>query len=58
MQKKTGNQKAKSSILIVEDQEDGDAEDPDLPPWMVGKIDKEAYLRLRGDYIDMFAGGP
>lgn len=58
MQKKTGNQKAKSSILIVEDQEDGDAEDPDLPEWMVGKIDKEAYLRLRGDYIDMLRGRP
>src|ERR1041384_4787576 len=31
-------------------------EDPDLPPGMAGKIDKEAYLRARGDYIDMLRG--
>src|ERR1044072_5694991 len=31
-------------------------EDPDLPPGMAGKIDKEAYLRARGDYFDMLRG--
>src|SRR6185295_8147735 len=35
---------------------DGDDEDPDLPPGMAGKIDKEAYLRARGDYFDMLRG--
>jgi hypothetical protein len=38
------------------DMEDND--DPDLPPGMAGKIDKEAYLRGRGDYIDMLRGRP
>jgi photosystem II stability/assembly factor-like uncharacterized protein len=33
-------------------------DDPDLPPGMAGKIDKEAYLRSRGDYIDMLRGRP
>ena len=58
MQKKPGDQKTKSSILIPGDNEETDADDPDLPPWMVGKIDKETYLRLRGDYIDMLRGRP
>src|SRR6185436_6286312 len=31
-------------------------EDPDLPPGMTGQIDKEAYLRARGDYFDMLRG--
>ena len=58
MQKKAGDRKAKSLILLL-DENDGDgAEDPDLPPWMAGKIDKEAYLRLRGDYVDMLRGRP
>ncbi len=35
---------------------DADEEDPDLPPGMAGKIDKEAYLRARGDYFDMLRG--
>src|SRR4030095_12481944 len=35
---------------------EGEDEDPDLPPGMAGKIDKEAYLRARGDYIDMLRG--
>ena len=34
-----------------------DEEDPDLPPGMAGRIDKEAYLRSRGDYIDMLRVG-
>ena len=34
------------------------SDDPDLPPGMAGLIDKEAYLRLRGDYIDMRRGRP
>src|ERR1051325_6264759 len=52
LEKATGDQKAlKSSILISDDDDAEDADDPDLPPWMVGKIDKGEYLRLRGDYI-------
>jgi photosystem II stability/assembly factor-like uncharacterized protein len=47
-----------NSILLDEDLEVQDAEDPDLPPGLAGKIDKEAYLRLRGDYIDMLRGRP
>ena len=35
-----------------------DEEDPDLPPGMAGRIDKETYLRSRGDYIDMLRGRP
>jgi photosystem II stability/assembly factor-like uncharacterized protein len=59
MQKTTGDQNAfKPSILIPGDGDIEDADDPDLPPWMVGKIDKEEYLRLRGDYIDMLRGRP
>lgn len=59
LQKTTGDQDSlKSSILVPSDPDDGDADDPDLPPWMAGKIDKEAYLRLRGDYIDMLRGRP
>lgn len=34
----------------------GEDDDPDLPPGMTGKIDKEAYLRARGDYFDMLRG--
>src|SRR6266536_4214080 len=37
---------------------DDDDDDPDLPPGMAGRIDKEAYLRARGDYIDMLRGRP
>lgn len=33
-----------------------DDDDPDLPPGLAGRIDKEAYLRARGDYIDMLRG--
>jgi photosystem II stability/assembly factor-like uncharacterized protein len=33
-------------------------EDPDLPPGMAGRIDKETYLRSRGDNIDMLRGRP
>ena len=59
MQNATGDPDATtSSILIKEEEETGDADDPDLPPWMAGKIDKEQYLRLRGDYIDMLRGRP
>src|SRR5262245_57019088 len=37
-------------------EEETENDDPDLPPGMAGKIDKEAYLRARGDYIDMLRG--
>lgn len=39
--------------VVVNEEE---AVDPDLPPGMAGKIDKEEYLRGRGDYIDMLRG--
>src|SRR6185295_14214265 len=48
----------KSSILIPSDDDKDEDEDPDLPPWMAGKIDKEAYLRLRADYVDLLRGRP
>lgn len=41
-------------LKVVVDEEEAD--DPDLPPGMAGKIDKEEYLRARGDYIDMLRG--
>ena len=34
---------------IVPEPADGDEEDPDLPPGMAGRVDKEAYLRARGE---------
>ena len=41
---------------IAPEPADGDEEDPDLPPGMAGRVDKEAYLRARGDYFDMLRG--
>jgi photosystem II stability/assembly factor-like uncharacterized protein len=35
---------------------DDDNDDPDLPPGMAGRVDKEAYLRARGDYFDLLRG--
>ncbi|HKP02771.1 MAG TPA: hypothetical protein VJU77_05335 [Chthoniobacterales bacterium] len=32
--------------------------DPDLPPGMAGKIDKETYLRRRAEQLDMLRGRP
>jgi photosystem II stability/assembly factor-like uncharacterized protein len=46
------------SILLPGAEYDEESEDPDLPPGMAGLVDKEAYLRLRGDYIDMRRGRP
>ncbi|HEU4386983.1 MAG TPA: hypothetical protein VFV34_04235, partial [Blastocatellia bacterium] len=56
--KAEGRESLQSSILIPDNDENEDAEDPDLPPWLAGKIDKEAYLRLRADYVDMLRGRP
>jgi len=42
-------------ITEVDPQEESD---PDLPPGMAGKIDKETYLRLRGEQLDMLRGRP
>src|SRR6185369_9233253 len=42
--------------VTVADAEPSDDDDPDLPPGMTGRIDKEAYLRARGDYFDMLRG--
>jgi len=41
---------------IAPEPADGDEEDPDLPPGMAGKVEKDAYLRARGDYFDMLRG--
>jgi putative transposon-encoded protein len=47
------------SLFTREEQEGEEgAEDPDLPSWMAGKIDKATYLRLRADYVDMKRGRP
>ncbi len=43
--------------LLKFDEAGEDGDDPDLPPWLAGRIDKETYLRLRADYIDMLRGG-
>jgi hypothetical protein len=40
------------------EEEEEEAEDPDLPPGMAGKIDKEEYLRLRGENVDLLRGQP
>src|SRR6185503_6064127 len=56
--KTNGNQEGSKSSILIPSDNDPDADDPDLPPWMAGKIDKEAYLLLRGDYIDMLRGRP
>src|ERR1051325_5772242 len=59
MKKKDSDPDAHPSSILIPDEEEGEeGDDPDLPPWMAGKIDKEASLRLRGDYIDMLRGRP
>ena len=45
-----------SSELTGADLATMEDEDPDLPPGMTGRVDKEAYLRARGDNIDMLRG--
>ena len=35
-----------------------DAEDADMPSWMIGRVDKADYLRRRGEHIDMLRGRP
>ena len=47
--KKTGEEELRAT-------DNDDADDPDLPPGMAGRIDKEEYLRARGDYIDLLRG--
>ena len=46
----------KKAAAANTDSEVDENEDPDLPPGMSGKVDKEAYLRARGDYFDMLRG--
>ena len=45
--------KGEDSILDAREREEGeeeeDGEDPDLPPWLAGKVDMATYLRLRAD---------
>src|ERR1041385_3123579 len=48
------NDKHPIKTTLVTDEDESD--DPDLPPGMAGRIDKETYLRARGDYIDMLRG--
>ena len=51
--------KGEDSILEPQGEQEGeDGDDPDLPPWMAGKIDKAAYLRLRADYVNLRRGRP
>src|SRR5436309_854157 len=49
------DQDQKRTWPLTADSQSAD-DDPDLPPGLAGKIDKEAYLRARGDYIDMLRG--
>src|SRR4029079_2458568 len=61
LQKGTKDKDALTSSILIpsdDDKDNEEDEDPDLPPWMAGKIDKEAYLRLRADYVDMLRGRP
>ncbi len=56
---KSAQQSSKSAEKANAESENPDPEaddDPDLPPGMSGKVDKEAYLRARGDYFDMLRG--
>ncbi len=46
----------KKAVAKIATFDDGDSDDPDLPPGMTGKVDKEAYLRARGDYFDLLRG--
>lgn len=46
------------SVLREDEVASLDDDDPDLPPGLAGRIDKETYLRMRGDYIDMLRGRP
>jgi hypothetical protein len=52
--------KAEERSLFVDGDDQGleGDEDPDLPPWLAGKIDKGTYLQMRGDNIDMLRGRP
>ena len=46
----------KKPVVKIATSDDDDNDDPDLPPGMAGKVDKEAYLRARGDYFDLLRG--
>jgi photosystem II stability/assembly factor-like uncharacterized protein len=51
---KTGD--TKKPVVKIATSDDDDNDDPDLPPGMAGRVDKEAYLRARGDYFDLLRG--
>lgn len=56
-QARTGKgSRVQTAVVEETDEPANENDDPDLPPGMAGKIDKEAYLRARGDYIDMLRG--
>jgi photosystem II stability/assembly factor-like uncharacterized protein len=58
-ERRSGRDNGKNPIrttLVPLTEENEENDDPDLPPGMAGKIDKETYLRARGDYIDMLRG--
>jgi photosystem II stability/assembly factor-like uncharacterized protein len=46
------------TIVGEDESEEGERDDPDLPPGMAGRIDKESYLRARADYINLLRGDP
>ena len=46
----------KNPVVKIATDDDDDNDDPDLPPGMSGRVDKEAYLRARGDYFDLLRG--
>ena len=48
--------KQEKKAEAIAESEGGEDDDPDLPPGMSGKVDKEAYLRARGDYFDLLRG--
>jgi cell division septation protein DedD len=50
------NPPAKNTTFTDVDTDKDD--DPDLPPWMAGKIDKATYLAQRADYVNLLRGRP
>jgi photosystem II stability/assembly factor-like uncharacterized protein len=54
--KQTNGKAAEAAAEGERPEGEEDDEDPDLPPGMAGRVDKEAYLRARGDYFDLLRG--
>src|ERR1700752_203796 len=50
----TGKKTELQSLQVGEGEDESEeADDPDLPPGMAGRVDKAAYLRARADYINL-----